>query len=79
MEVNMAKLARLFKKIEELKRQLNACSNAYLDILEKYNKLYQKYSYEETMERVKEIEKIRKIEGKIVWENLKEKNTIKEN
>ncbi len=42
-------------QVAGLKEQLTICNRAYTDILDKYNKLYQKYSYQETMERVKEI------------------------
>jgi len=56
----MAKLAKLLKENASLKEQLAICNQAYMDLLEKYNKLYQKYSYQETMDRVKEIENVRK-------------------
>ena len=49
-----------------LKEQLAICNQAYMDLLEKYNKLYQKYSYQETMERVKEINKVRNLQGKLI-------------
>jgi len=60
----MAKLKNLYDKISGLEEQLVICNQAYINLLEKYNKLYQKYSYEETMERIKEIDKVRKLEGK---------------
>lgn len=56
----MAKLDQFIKKISVLKEQLSVCSQAYMDLLDKYNKLYQKYSYEETMERVKQVNEQRK-------------------
>jgi len=62
----MAKLKNLFEKINALKEQLRICNKAYLNLLDKYNKLYQKYSYEESIEKVKEINEVRRIEGKII-------------
>ena len=53
-------------EVADLKKQLAICGKAYMDILEKYNELYQKYSYQETMERVKIINKERRIEGKLI-------------
>ena len=53
-------------EIASLKQQLAICNRAYMDILEKYNELYQKYSYEETMERVEIINKERRLEGKLI-------------
>jgi len=60
----MAKLKNLYDKISGLEEQLTICNQAYINLLEKYNKLYTKYSYEETMERIKEIDKKRRLEGK---------------
>ena len=62
----MAKLAGLMNKVAGLKEQLAICNNAYMDILKKYNKLYQKYSYQETIEKVKEISEKRQLEGKLL-------------
>lgn len=62
----MAKLAKLMNEITSLKKQLSICNQAYMNLLEKYNKLYQKYSYQETMERVKEISEKRNLQGKII-------------
>jgi len=62
----MAKLAGLMNQVAGLKEQLSICNNAYMDILEKYNELYQKYSYQETMDRVKEISEKRQLEGKLL-------------
>ena len=56
----MAKLAKLMNEVAGLKQQLAICNQAYMDVLERYNKLYQKYSYQETMERVKQVNKQRK-------------------
>ena len=56
----MAKLAKLMNENAELKGQLSACGQAYMELLERYNKLYQKYSYEETMEQVKQVNEQRK-------------------
>ena len=73
----MAKLAKLMNKIAGLKKQLAICDQAYINLLKRYNKLYQKYSYEEIMERVKKVEKLRIEEGsKILWENLKKENPV---
>lgn len=55
----MAKLKNLYDKISGLEEQLAICNKAYMDLLERYNKLYQKYSYYEAMEQVKEIDKKR--------------------
>ena len=72
----MAKLAKLMIENIALKQRIGACSEAYRELLVKYRKLYTKYSYQETMEQVKEIEEIRKKEGKILWENLKKENPV---
>ena len=60
----MAKLKGLFDKIASLEEQLAICNRAYMDMLEKYQELYQKYSYQETMERVKIINEERNINRK---------------
>ena len=60
----MAKLARLLKKIKDLETRLEACTEAYIELLDKHRKLKIKYSYEETMEFVKETEEKRRLEGK---------------
>ena len=75
----MAKLTRLLNKNIKLREQNKACREAYGELLIKYRKLYTKYSYEETREHVKEIDKDIKIDGKILWDNLKEENLIKAN
>ncbi len=62
----MAKLAGLMNEVASLKEQLAICNRAYMDILEKYQALYQKYSYEETMERVKIINEERNINRKLI-------------
>ena len=62
----MAKIAGLLKKIKDLETRLEACTEAYTELLDKYRKLYQKHSYEETMEVVKKIGEFRRKEGKIV-------------
>ena len=54
------KLKRAYDKVDNLRGQLATCSKAYADLLDKYQKLYQKYSYEETMEKVKEVNELRK-------------------
>ena len=60
----MAKLKNLYDKISGLENQLSICNKAYMDLLERYNKFYQKYSYQETMERVKIINEQRNINRK---------------
>jgi len=50
----------------ELKNRLAICTQAYTELLEEYHKLFQKYSYEETMEKVKEIDAKRKLERKLI-------------
>ena len=60
----MAKLKNLYDKISGLEGQLSICNRAYMDLLERYNKLYQKYSYQETMERVKIINEQRNLNRK---------------
>ena len=62
----MAKLAGLMNEVAGLKKQLAICNQAYMDILEKYQKLYQKYSYEETMERVKILNEQRRDRKNII-------------
>lgn len=62
----MAKIAGLLKKIKDLETRLEACTEAYTELLDKYRKLYCKHSYEETMEVVKKIEEFRRKEGKII-------------
>ena len=60
----MAKLAGLLRKIKELEEKLESCNGAYLMLLQEYTQLKIKYSYEETMEAIKEISKKQRIEGK---------------
>ena len=60
----MAKLAGLLKKIKELEGRLEACTEAYRELLDEHRKLKIKYSYEETMESVKGFSKKQRIEGK---------------
>ena len=54
------KLKRAYDKVDSMRTQLAICNKAYIDLFDKYNKLYQKYSYEETMEKVKEVNELRK-------------------
>ncbi|KKN22684.1 hypothetical protein LCGC14_0912670 [marine sediment metagenome] len=72
----MAKLAKLMNENIALKQRIGDCTEAYTELLSRYRKLYTKYSYQETMEQVKEVNEQRKKEGKILWENLKEKNPV---
>ena len=60
-------------QVAGLKEQLSICNQAYEDLLKKYNKLYQKYSYEETIDKIKKWEKIKK-GSKILWDKIKEEN-----
>jgi len=60
----MAKLAGLLRKIKELEEKLEACAEAYRELLEEHRQLKIKYSYEETMEAVKKFSKKQRIEGK---------------
>lgn len=60
----MAKLKNLYDKIEGLEKQLETCTEAYRELLNEHRKLKIKYSYEETMEAVKEFSEKQKIEGK---------------
>jgi len=66
----MAKLAKLMNQVAGLKEQLSICNQAYEKLLKRYNKLYQKYSYEETIEKVKEINEQRK-DRKNIYDNKK--------
>jgi len=60
----MAKLTGLMKKIEELEKRLEVCTEAYRELLNEHRKLKIKYSYEETMETVKEFSEKQRVEGK---------------
>jgi len=60
----MAKLAGLLKKIKDLATRLDACREAYLELLDEHTKLKIKYSYEETMGVVKDFSEKQRIEGK---------------
>lgn len=74
----MAKLARLMNENITLKKEIKAWAKAYEELTIKYREIYEKYSYEETMEKVKKIEQIRKEERNVSWEKIKEENMIKE-
>ena len=60
----MAKLTGLMRKVKELEENLEACAEAYRELLNEHRKLKIKYSYEETMETVKEFSEKQRIEGK---------------
>ena len=62
----MAKLKNLYDKISSLREQLSVCNQAYIILLNKHRKLRIKYSYEETMEEVKRIDKDRNVNKKLI-------------
>lgn len=62
----MAKLAKLMNENIQLKKDIQTCTEAYRELLQKHRKHMIKYSYEDTMEEVKRIDKDRNINKKLL-------------
>lgn len=62
----MAKLTGLLHQIASLKEQLSVCNQAYINLNKKYRMLSKKYSYEETRELIKKVDKARNINKKLI-------------